>query len=174
MQLLKYSKALTLKFLFLIIFTGIAHSQDSLLLSEQWKQLKVTLERRSDLVSVMRKELSKSGADIRREADSAVIYSQRLFAALNQQVVLNQPAIDSLVRLNRNLTSSLGRTFVLLEQQPDKIKEKILPYLAQLERVENRIHVAIRHFNVICLETDRPECRFQLEVGEDRAPQVRF
>ena len=174
MQLIKFRKVLTLIFLLHLFLTGIAHSQDSLLVSEQWKKLKITLERRNDLVSVIRKELGKAGTDIRREADSASIYSQRLSTALNQQVALNQLAIDSLVRLNNNLKSCMGRTFVLLESQPDKVKEKTLPYLAQIEGIENRIHAASRDFNVICLEKGRPECCFQQETGEDRAPQIRF
>jgi hypothetical protein len=161
----------------LILFFSFAlkaNSQDSLLLSEQWKQLKVNLERRTDLVMVIRKELTKAGAEIRREADSAAIYSNRLFFGLNQQVALNQPAIDSLVRLNRNLKSFLGRTFVVLENESKKIKEKISPLQLQLEGVENRIHLATRAFDLYCMETERPECRFQKGAGEDMAPQIRF
>lgn len=174
MQFIKNSKSLSLSFVFLFSFTLIAKSQDSLLLTEQWKELKVSMERRTDLVMVIRKELTKAGAEIRREADSAAFYSQRLLFALNQQVALNQPAIDSLVRLNRNLNSFLGRIFVALENESNKNKEKVSPLQLHLEGVENRIHLATRAFDMYCLETGRPECRFQQEAGEDRAPQIRF
>jgi hypothetical protein len=170
----KQRKAFCISLSLHFCFALSAFSQDSLLLSDQWKQLKVNLERRSDLIATIRKELAKAGPAIRREADSAAVYSHRLFIALNQQVALGVSAMDSLVWLNRNTNSFLTRTFVLLENESKKNKERVLSLLIHLEGIENRLHMAIRGFDKYCMEAGRPECRFQKETGDDRAPQIRF
>lgn len=160
-------------FLFCMTITE-ASGQDSLLRSAQWAGLKESLFKRDDILVSFRKEIRKAGSGLKQEADSVSAYSLRLFRALNQQVLLNKPAIDSLVQLNKQTKNFLGRTFVLLENEPAKIKEKILPLLAILEAVENRIHQATREYDQYCMEAGRPDCRFQQEQGEDRAPQIRF
>lgn len=170
----KYGKP---HFLFLILFlflNMLVHSQDSLLLTDQWTQLKKSIAHRHDLIGLIRIELKKGGTDIRRMADSAAGFSKRLSQAIDQQTLLSESAIDTLVQLNRQITVFLGRSFVLLENEPGKIKEKLMPLLAQLEGTENRIYIAANAYDKQCIQAGRPECRFRRETGEERAPQIKF
>lgn len=173
-QFSKYLKSFCLSLILFIPFNFSAYSQDSLLFSSQWIKLKETMNKRTDLILVIREKLSKSGPEIKRESDSAVAKTRRLDRALIQQVAINQAAIDSVSELYTLTTTSLARTIVLLELEASKTKENILSYLTQLEGVENRIHIAIRDFDRYCLEVGRPDCCFQKATGEESAPRVRF
>ena len=150
-------------FLFIVLAVSIHRgaAQDSLAIKDSWQNLKSQLMRRTDvadnLVAVIRKyrsgnretiEKIKVGtADLRKFIDSFKSIDSLTIQGTNQRNML--------------LTRALSGALILFMDDPKlKSQQEFMNLQAQLEGSENRIAVARRDFNDICVASGRPDLVF--------------
>jgi len=116
---------------------------------KSWGDVEATLQRRADLIPNL-VETVKGYASHERETLEAVINarSKATSVKLSGDDLSDPAAIERMQQAQAQLSSSLSRLLVVVEQYPDlKANENFRDLQNQLEGTENRINVARQRYN---------------------------
>jgi LemA protein len=116
---------------------------------KSWGDVEATLQRRADLIPNL-VETVKGYASHERETLEAVINARAKATSvkLSGDDLSDPAAIERMQQAQAQLSSSLSRLLVVVEQYPDlKANENFRDLQNQLEGTENRINVARQRYN---------------------------
>lgn len=158
----------------------------------KWADVQAAYQRRADLIPNL-VAVARSAANFERSTLEGVIKAR----ASATQVTLNpgeltDPAkVEAFQAAQANVSSSLGRLLVTMEQYPElKSQGRFADLMTQLEGTENRINIAIRDYNASVQDYNtrirtfpemigaklvhgaKPLTPFEAKAGADKAPDV--
>ncbi len=134
-------------------------------LDHSWTKLKGEFQRRSDIIMNLLSVVNKS-----KEIDKDLIEEVKFAATdlslfIDSSKVLDSLAVQTIYQKNNSLMQALGKilskTLIMLENNPKlKSRDEYINLQMQLEGTENRIGVAKRDYNDICMKYNRLDLIF--------------
>jgi hypothetical protein len=131
-------------------------------MNKSWKDLTAQIQRRNDVATVLLIQLTETN-----KLDSTVLQKtkgtiQEFTIYLREKMTrFDSSTVRRVFEMNQALSSNMGSTLILLENQPGirQINE-IMPLLQHLEGTERRLHTIIRHHNELASEYNRLDLAF--------------
>jgi hypothetical protein len=158
---------------FAFFFTIIHHSigQDSLeVLMNSWLKLKTQLQRRTDITINLASVISKSGNADKDLIEMIKSTARDLSLFIDSTKNLDSVTVQETYQKNNSLTQALSKALVvLMDDTKLKSQEELRNLQMQIEMAENRVVVAKRNYNDICVERKRPDLIFE-NIQKKRSP----
>lgn len=140
-----------------------AKGQDSAFpLNSTWKKLTTALEHRTDLDLNMAGLIEKSKSPEKDYTGDVRSDAARLRTAIVSTKKLDSLAVREIFMKDSALTQSTAIAWVWITETGDRKSKNELKILqAQLDGADNRITVAKRDYNNLCIETNRRDLLFE-------------
>ncbi|BAK67941.1 MULTISPECIES: LemA family protein [Sphingobium] len=158
----------------------------------KWADVQAAYQRRADLIPNL-VAVARNAANIEQSTLEGVIQARA--SATQVQLTpddLSDPAkVEAFQSAQANVSSSLGRLLVTVEQYPElKSQARFADLMTQLEGTENRINITIRDYNAAVQDYNtrirtfpemigaklihgaKPLTPFEAKAGADTAPDV--
>jgi len=181
----------------LLLFSWVQGSYNKLVtkdqvVQQQWAQVENVYQRRSDLIPNLVNTV-KGVANFEQKTLTAVIEARAKATSVQVNPKnLDEASLQKFQASQDNLSSSLARLMVVVEQYPQlKATQNFMELQAQLEGTENRITVERMKFNEVVQDYNIQVKRFPSNIfagmfgfkekaffkavqGAEKAPQVQF
>lgn len=168
-------KLITTFILFFFFSFQTIYGQDTTAqINTAWTNLKIQLQRRTDIVSNLTSILYKSTKVDKEQLNNSKLFSIDLFKYVDTLSFKDSLTISLASIKNNKLTQALSRTLASLENDKKlRSDNQLQGLLMQLEGCENRIALAKREYNDVCKEYGKTDILFGSDNAE-KAPEVKF
>ena len=148
-------------FILFLSYQSIGQNEPAYL-NKSWKDLTAQIQRRNDVATVLLirlKETNKLDSSVLQKAKGVV---QDFTIYLREKMTkFDSGAVRKVYEMNQAVSSNMGKSLILLENQPSvrQISE-IVSLLQHLEGTENRLHIIIQEHNKLASEYKRLDLAF--------------
>jgi LemA protein len=143
----------------------------SLIINASWAKLKTEFQHRTDIISVLAKNISKSKKVDKKDLKNTRTLSADFFQYLDTLKLLDNSSVSVISQKDKNLMKSIAKLFVLLESDGDYMRWSNTGILiGQLRGVENKIARARSEYSGICRTYNRADLCLIATSDAERPP----
>jgi hypothetical protein len=146
----------------LLVLTGCSTGQDSLtILNESWVKLKTQLKRRSDIALTLLPSTIESGSPDKTAIDMIKTGVANFHQFIDSSNTLDSVTVQLVKKKTVESTQLISKAMNLRMGDSSFSKKDFENLQAELEAAENRISVAKKYFNGLCVQFKRPGLVFK-------------